>query len=343
MKEVIERTLNRNKNLKFQILNLEREIKAFYHSQSTPFRYQEFAETINELEKEKKIVAIKASRKNMMQPSLYKRYRKVKDKQETVPASEFIPYHPTLQMAPFKKNQGLYLKYKPYIQKLNLFLSGREDQETLTTNERSLEIFDDEKFLASKDGEKFLSYVGVDLEKLGCEKAFEPFFYYEVKNGGVQNVLVIENKDTFHSFKKVVREGIRQWGGIPFQLVIYGEGNKITKSFDFVEEMGIPSDANFYYFGDIDREGVSIKWRLSNTTEREVHWMKYFYTQCWNRKKQTKRQSKKQNWNKRAAESFARAFDDKERNDVYQFLKEGFFIPQETLNQKTIRELGENV
>ncbi|MCL0063142.1 DUF2220 domain-containing protein [Peptococcaceae bacterium] len=81
-------------------------------------------------------------------------------------------------------------------------------------------------------------------------------------------MLIVENKDTFFSLKALFQEGINRWNGKSFSMLIYGEGRKILygegrkilKSISFFEEIeeykGLST--SFYYFGDLDAEGISI-------------------------------------------------------------------------------------
>lgn len=343
MDKKIRKIISNYKNKRFETIELEKEMKKSCYDKSIIFEYIEFAKAINLLVDEEKIKPVLASKMNNMQPSLYKKYMKVDRMIEVVPASELIGYHPKMKMASFKTDRKRYEKVKPYIKKISDFLF-HPDKEIITINERSLELFDNEKSLDSENGRKLLSLIGLTLDDLYCEKTYEPFFYYEMRVDKVENVLIVENKDTFHSFKKLMSQGINSWGGISFQFLIYGEGNKITKSIDYVDEVGIPEEVNIYYFGDIDKEGVSIKGRLDKQTDRTIKWMDHFYRICWEegRKRNIKIRNK-QRLNNVATKDFALVFDSVDQNEVFTFIENNFFIPQEILNQRKLRRLANNV
>jgi len=74
------------------------------------------------------------------------------------------------------------------------------------------------------------------------------------------SVIIIENKDTFYSIKDLMKDDIRIWNGIELSLVIYGEGRKIKKSFNFFYDLEKTKGekANICYFGDLDPEGISM-------------------------------------------------------------------------------------
>ncbi|MCL0101390.1 DUF2220 domain-containing protein [Peptococcaceae bacterium] len=98
-------------------------------------------------------------------------------------------------------------------------------------------------------------------------------------------MLIVENKDTFFSLKALFQEGINRWNGKSFSMLIYGEGRKILKSISFFEEIeeykGLST--SFYYFGDLDAEGISIWYEL--TEQREVVPFVYFYCCLFERNK----------------------------------------------------------
>ena len=268
--------INGQKNKTFSILEMEKEIKKRLYIQSKSFDYRSFANAINELEREGKIKPIVASKMNGMFPALFRKYSKVNEIEKIVDTIELLTnYHPQMNLMYFKTKNEEYQEKKYMLKAISEFLYT-PDTKLLTVNERSLELFEDEKFLESTEGKKFLSNIGVSIEKLVCEKTFEPFFYVRYDNHSIKNVLIIENKDTFYSIKSLMREGINTWGNTSFQLLIYGEGNKITKSIEFIQELNLPTQGNVFYFGDIDREGLTIKHSLNNKIEQKIHWMDFF-------------------------------------------------------------------
>jgi hypothetical protein len=238
----------------------------------------------------------------------------------------------------FKEKKKEYEELKLYLTRVSEFLY-HPDNEVLTVNERSLKLFKDEKFLESMNGKKLLLTIGINLEDLMCEKTYEPFFYYQYKGQVIENILIIENKDTFYSIKKLMAEGINSWGGTSFQLLIYGEGNKITRSIDFINELDIPENSKIYYYGDIDREGITIKHRLHGKIDKEIQWMNFFYIESWKLRQEIKSKNK-QNWNEEAVLSFIDIFPQQESENVHTFLKNEYFIPQETLNRSELRRLS---
>lgn len=128
-------------------------------------------------------------------------------------------------------------------------------------NERSFQIWQQEKFLA-QEGQRLLKNVGLTLDDLNIYETAEPLAYYSVSKETPQNILIIENKDTFYSLRKYMIEGHQQILGFPMKTLIYAGGKKGIKGFQHFEASVEPyllHQANrFYYFGDLDYEGILI-------------------------------------------------------------------------------------
>jgi len=157
-----------------------------------------------------------------------------------------------------------YLRDRSHILRINDLICRREECEVLTANERSYELFGDEKAItapadASVDGAQILKNLHLTLEDIKAKRVFEPFFWIEKDFSNMQGVtgrtvLIIENKDTFWTLQRAVTDGVL--AGI--HLVIYGEGKAILKKFEYIETVGGVPEDRYLYFGDIDMEGISI-------------------------------------------------------------------------------------
>lgn len=97
-------------------------------------------------------------------------------------------------------------------------------------NERSFQIWQQEKFLA-QEGQRLLKNVGLTLDDLNIYETAEPLAYYSVSKETPQNILIIENKDTFYSLRKHMIEGHQQILGFPMKTLIYAGGKKGIKGF----------------------------------------------------------------------------------------------------------------
>jgi len=152
------------------------------------------------------------------------------------------------------------------IQNLYTFLKSSEKREIVSVEERSLELFGHEKFLLDGDsfpeGKGFLARIGVSEEQLKMVNYGEPFVFW-MKQGielkDIQRVLIVENLSFFHTSIKLLE--VNELDYEP-ELIIYGEGTKIERSFSFFFRMFPTKPYLFYYAGDLDAAGYGILIRL---------------------------------------------------------------------------------
>lgn len=160
----------------------------------------------------------------------------------------------------YLKNPDLYLEDREVIEKIIKFLN-QAPGDIVTVNERSYQLFGDEKFFRGAEssrsrGETILHRLGLDYRDIGCEETVEPFFSFMSKDfhsSAGRYIFIIENRDTFWSFKRSIMNSIKA------DMLIFGEGRKILSSFQFMEEYNVdPEGDTIFYFGDLDAEGVNI-------------------------------------------------------------------------------------
>ena len=163
----------------------------------------------------------------------------------------------------YLKNPRDFLRDRDIIAVLSSFLQ-RKEKDLVTVNERAYELFGDEKFFkgAGKSrsrGETVLKRLGLTFTSLGCEETVEPFFSFQQKDFHAlvsRNVYIVENKDTFWSLKRSLMDCS---SSIKIDMLVYGEGKKIISSFKFMDEYDLDPQADvFFYFGDLDPEGINI-------------------------------------------------------------------------------------
>ena len=123
----------------------------------------------------------------------------------------------------------------------------------------------DEKFLASTAGRRLLKLIGISLGQLYCILTPEPFFYWTTGEPHSTDCLIVENKDTFYTFKNLIAARSLMISP-PVRLLIYGEGKKILSSWPFIFECLPSLKIRFFYFGDLDPEGVAICGDLISST-----------------------------------------------------------------------------
>ncbi|MGL6056730.1 MAG: Wadjet anti-phage system protein JetD domain-containing protein [Culicoidibacterales bacterium] len=170
---------------------------------------------------------------------------------------------PQLSISYYLANLSTYQKDREAVLALNRFLLHHQSELTnaISTNERSFQIFGHEKFLVS-EGVSILKNLGLSIQDLIVYETAEPIAYYTVHKTSGQKVLIIENKDTFYSLRQHLSSGEATIFGEAFGTIIYGGGKRVVKEFrhfqQSVETYLTASDNQFYYFGDLDYEGIVI-------------------------------------------------------------------------------------
>ena len=293
---------------------------------------------------------IKNSGYSYEQPFVYKKYRIIKDDYSEI--LEEISEIKILDMKYYRNHPDEFQKDKEKILKINnYFYTKPQNDMVLSINERSLEIFNDEKFLASDDCSKLLTKLKLKVEDFNIYKTPEIFMYYRNKNISSNKILIVENKDTFTTIKKALISGNKILGHV-FDAVIYGEGRKIISSFNFIsdEEFADFNSKNniFMYFGDIDASGINIFYSLKKIySDYKIVAFNEAYEYLLSQKE--KYSHIKLHDDETVKKDIKITFEqisncilwDKKLNDeILIFCNENKIIPQEVLNNRVLRERG---
>jgi hypothetical protein len=219
------------------------------------------------------------------------------------------------------------------------FLKKRT-QIPLSVNERSFQIFGNEKFLNSSDGKSLLSKYHISLNMLNIYKTPEPFIYYVNPYTNCRNALIIENKDTWYTMRNILKEN----GTIcSFEIhaLIYGEGRKIQNSFDYINEedtKDIHDILTFYYLGDIDSSGIDILYKLKSEYKAyDIQPFEPGYEYLF--KHRDKKRKKEMKVSIRTSGIACSLFDflgDGARVEILNLCNADYIIPQELLNYEVL-------
>ncbi len=275
MERLIRTIVLEHKNKRIHLTGIESALKErginLFADQS---RHHKFIETVDSFIARGLLEPLKGARPLQQYRGLPDRYTIHRDViADTAPLSpehrnELVSLLPPIRIDHYATHADEYLRDRDYILRINDLIRRRGDCEVLTTNERSYELFGDEKAIgapadAAVDGALILRNLRLTLEDIRAKQVYEPFFWIEKdfsdqKGKAERTVLIVENKDTFWTLQQAVTDGVL--AGI--HLVIYGEGNAILKKFEYIETVGGVPDDRYRYFGDIDWEGISIYNRL---------------------------------------------------------------------------------
>jgi hypothetical protein len=121
--------------------------------------------------------------------------------------------------------------------------------------ERSLELFDDEKAIDGFEKTRLFTSGALSLDLLACFNPPLPFVSQHVSGTGSTRLLVVENLATYTSFLTALRQ--LDPGTRPDLHIGWGAGNAFTQSVLSIPALD-PAPLRAYYFGDLDLAGLQI-------------------------------------------------------------------------------------
>jgi hypothetical protein len=228
------------------------------------------------------------------------------------------------------------------IQNLYTFLKSSQEREIVSLEERSLELFGHEKFLIDSDsfpdGKGFLARIGLSEDQLKMVNYGEPFVFW-MKQGkemkDIQRILIVENLSFFHTSIKLLEENQLDYEP---ELIIYGEGTKIERSFSFFYRMFPQKNYLFYYAGDLDAAGYGIIIRLiEKYPDCCIQPALLIYRKMLECLEQRNDQKIGQTQNLKYRDLFFQWFTEEEQASLLQLWQENKRIPQEVLTIETWR------
>lgn len=322
------------------------EMPAFLQS---PRGQAAFSQAVQQLVAEQ--VMVPMGRKPYTPQGLHQKYRinrtpPHKDEQLLMEIIRSI--RPPASIAHYIKNPGEFLHDRSVIAAIMDFLAHEDHGKVMiTVNERAYQMFGDEKFFkgggkSRSRGEIVLRKLGLNYADLGCAETVEPFFSFQTPafyGGEARDVYIIENKDTFWSFKRCIMDVSSI---IKADMLIYGEGKKIISSFGFIDAYGIDvARDKIFYFGDLDAEGINIFCELRDAyPDYDIVPFREGYQAILEIglnnpavPTPTRQVVKPAN-----IERFSQAFGPAWAARFQQHLEAGFYIPQEALSAAAMRE-----
>lgn len=317
--------------------------------------YEEMAETIRCYVEEGFLLPVKSSGLNGRRPALYNKYKILKPEKDHRESFEKIKLlHGRFDHQYYLTHPEQYERISEEIEALSSFLWSRSEEllEPMSINERSFSIFGKEKLLKSIENQ-FSSYFkmqGFSFEDLHTYPTPEPFFEYihpSLKEG---QILIVENKDTWYTLRKIMREENKPVVfGIPVKVLLYGEGKKITRQSgrlrEYMEEVLGEHQNDFYYFGDLDYEGISIYQEAKEKNpEVNVKLLLKAYEAMLEEKLQKAYPETRDHRTPRAdLEGFLANFSEEHQKKILQILEKGRYIPQEILNWSLLKSKMEGI
>lgn len=275
MEKVLQGILEKSPRQILSSLDLEQRVQGRLSAVGRgAWSYVHFARAMDGLVERGLLAPVRASGYNGRIPPLAVRYRRTA--RPVSPPPEMFQFRSRMDLSYFARRPREFYRCRGELEAIDKYLLefGRDKPPVWDTlNERSFQLTGDEKFLASAKGAALLGRIRIGLADLHCYHVAEPFFYQLLESEGDQagpvNVLIIENKDSFHTICRLLKQGFLLLIP-PISLAIYGQGNKITGSWPFLSE--IPGLAGktirAYYYGDLDPMGLTILGRLQKAVQR---------------------------------------------------------------------------
>ncbi|SFR88040.1 Wadjet anti-phage system protein JetD domain-containing protein [Anaeromicropila populeti] len=329
--------MNRLSELGLKKITLDK-IEELFEVQS----YKELVELIKELLAENRLKPIKNSNLNGKTPALYNAYKVIYEEKDYRIYEEELQYqlNPRLQIDYYRKNLEKYIADREDIQMLNHYMNHCKETEIeqVSINERSFEIWGREKFLQKGGGERILKNLGMSIEGLKIYETAEPLAYYAHYKSCPQNILIIENKDTFYSMRQSLLRGSTDILGLKVGTLIYGAGKKVCKAFQYydlnVENYLQNKENSMYYFGDLDYEGILIYETLCKAVMGKYKIIPFVtaYEQMLKKAENKRLPNTKEGQNRNIGKEFLKYFQAAIQEKMVSILQNGQYIPQEILN-----------
>lgn len=308
--------------------------------------YEQQYAYVMELLESRKIRPIKASGKNGKKPALYLEYWLVEEERaDTEELMEELKFQlvPGISSDYYRSHLDTYRRERPWVLLLNQYLKEKRELLGLqeSVNERSFEIWSREKFLSKEQGKRILSHCGLQMKDLNLYETAEPLAYYSHTRETPQNLLILENKDTFFSMRRHLLDGAEEIFGVSVGTLIYGGGKRIQRSFqdfDFCVEPYMKAEDNqIYYFGDLDYEGIGIYENFAKACSgrwRILPFLPAYEAMLQKGRACASLPEMKEKQNRNLSGTFWQWFSFRQVEEMKQILEKECYIPQEILNGK---------
>ena len=313
--------------------------------------YKEEYAYLKKLLDDGKISAIRSSGTNGKRPAMFNVFWLYEEEPDYSAYIHELNYSLDSRINPefYLKHPDVYDYERKYVISLSNYLKSRENELSvrLSENERSYSIWHLEKFLSGQgcsstgkavSASAVLKHCGIDISLLNVYHTTEPFSYFSFSRDCPQNILILENLDPFYGMRACLMNGKTQILGKDFFTLIYGAGKKVSSIFsgfkDFAEDYMKDTRNKFYYFGDLDYEGLGIFESLHERTKSFLDLRPFVpaYKALISDFSLEILPDSKELQNKNSGSLFLSFFDEEDKSSINEILKSGKYIPQEKLS-----------
>lgn len=285
--------------------------------------------------------------KNGKIPSLFLKYRVIKPKEQAVSYENEIRILCDLfNIEEYLKRPNIYERHRNLLLPLNSFFINNKDElnTPISKNERAYQIWNDEKILDSSLCKNIIKWNRLE-EKLNYYLTPEPFFDYIHTKKEKMNILVVENKDTWYTLRKIMNNLKEECYLCDIEIdgLVYGEGNKITKlnALEEYETQVIQRKCNFFYWGDLDYAGIEMFKRVvSQNNESSINLFSRIYEMMIDTKDLGMLGKIKHKQNSHILlDIFLESFTTDYQEKIKSILNNNCYIPQEIINAAILKEI----
>ena len=271
---------------------------------------------------------------NGMIPPLRMRYRIIRPKPDySGYRDEILRLGAQFNPSGYLERIPLYMKHRDLLLALRAYTQKHPDglDAPMSKNERAYAVWGYEKQLDDPICKGMLHFINWE-NRLNYYHTPEPFFDYLCRGADTKSVLVLENKDIWFSLRKLFIEnpetgGFRLFGSF-IDALVYGEGKKVTRpgALEGYGE-GFRSPPAFYYWGDLDYEGISI---YLNISKRDIApFVPGYMAMLRYAEGQPPTRCRASQPAVADIGAFTRHFDSAPASQIEALLKAGLYIPQE--------------
>ncbi|MCM3716183.1 DUF2220 domain-containing protein [Alkalihalobacillus oceani] len=305
--------------------------------------YDDFAATVQTLIDEGFLAAVKSHGVNWKGLPNRFRIQKGKLKQPLIEDIQEVQFkvHPVIDLRPyFSSSKKKWMEDKPAILKIDQYLSKNGlPAAYANSSERSYEIMKDEKWIDEKGGRVLLEKINI-FDKLKIMKTPDPLMFALHPNELLANKrdhkhFIVENKATYSSLVDSLTK-------THFTTLIYGSGWKIASSLGQLSlQLGLTDreiQHDFYYFGDLDYEGIRIFYHLYE--KYNVKLATGFYESLL--RKPFYKGKGTQTRNEAAVQHFLQYFRKADQKKIAAMFQENGYYPQEALTKEELHHIWRN-
>lgn len=329
IKEILEKYYKKERVKRIELLAIQQALPG-------DIVYLDFAKEIKNLEEEGVLKPIPKYGTNCKPMALYNTYLinlSLLNKQFILEVQDFQKQaSPYLDLGVYVKGtKKLWKEDLPWLIQLDSYLKKRGlPIEEATAPERSYYITQDEKWIDEKGGKDLLERIGL-YERMKINRYTDPLMLainYEAWKKAEQSQkkhkhLIVENKSTYYLFL----EGLRE---TDFTTLIYGCGWKISAGLQGIyKQLGLNEEqCLFYYFGDLDYEGIAIYESISERVQLAT----IFYEALLENESAKGKENQKHRED--TLELFVRQFNEENRVRIKKILGNESYYPQEALSKE---------